>query len=386
MLISFSVKNHKGCSDINTDTLMISSKSKDLITIDVPIQKVSLLKSVFIVGMNGVGKTSYLDALWFMTKAANGEWYVGDRETYDYALPGQVLDKDKVSTYKIRITKDKFYSLEYGFSISGGFDVTIEREWLTLLTPKGEVPIFDRVRKDTPEIQIIVSGRGRYNKKTKMWEIFTPAYTYHVSPKMCMSIVNTLIEETSPRILSLTRVCHNIKEAKIKVPPYSCIKAVGDFFENKILFLQNVRECCIWRRITEKPYTVETAKELLSALYVKCADYYFDLTVKHEGSKIPPAVEKLIDLCLLMTYAGEHDILLVADDLCDGLDDIVVEKYLDLFHKTLSTDSQLLASSRNLSLISDCVLDYQMYLLTEKGNSYKVSESLGEALELLAGD
>ena len=31
-------------------------------------------------------------------------------------------------------------------------------------------------------------------------------------------------------------------------------------------------------------------------------------------------------------------------------------------------------------------MDYQMYLLTEKGKSRKVSESLGEALELLAGD
>ena len=147
---------------------MLSSKSEEDYAgaIDVPMQKFSLLKSAFIVGMNGVGKTSYLDALWFMTKAVNGEWYVSDREIYDYALPGQVLDKDKVSTYKIRITKDNFYSLEYGFSISGGFDVTIEREWLTLLTPKGEVPIFDRIRKDTPEIQIIVHGRGKYNKKT----------------------------------------------------------------------------------------------------------------------------------------------------------------------------------------------------------------------------
>ena len=194
------------------------------------------------------------------------------------------------------------------------------------------------------------------------------------------------MEETSSRILLVTRAYHFIKEAKIKVPSYSCIKAIGDFFENKILFLQDVRECRTWRRITEKTCTVETAKELLSALDVKCADYYFDLTVKHEGSKVPPAIEKLIDLCLLMTYAGEHDILLVVDDLCDRLDDIVTEEYLDLFHQALSTDSQLLASCRNPSIISNCVLDYQMYLLTEKGKSYRMSESIGEALELLVGD
>lgn len=150
MLIGFTFKNYASFYEENIFTMKSSAdtKFKDLNTIKTKYGE--LLKSAFVLGANGSGKSNFINAVNFMKDVVLAELSLQSKliaSVNNFAF--SKISDDTPSVFEIEfIADDMVY--EYGFELIGG---EVNREYLYKKTKRKTI-VFDRTSPDFNDISL----------------------------------------------------------------------------------------------------------------------------------------------------------------------------------------------------------------------------------------
>jgi hypothetical protein len=387
MLVSFCTKNHKGLSgnnfSENSDTLFVADgelregtkQFSGLRRNGEEQGDLDLNRSVFILGDNGSGKSSLIDALYCMTKlVVDGNWYCSGNLKAD-------------STYRVILTISEEHLAEYEFTVTE--HQTIAREKLSVMhkDDKEETLIFDRLHISANQTKLL-----DYSDDEKLFFMRTNEYSYWFSK---------LFTQTDFEKLSVIINCDNDDTFPLKAndlllsgcidytynwPFMYGIRDVYRFFENGIKFWSDIKDDSDFFSNSLFPVgLIDDVESMFS-----CAGYSelslvlrkilrksksSNLFEKWDKEKIPNSIRELIRLYTMVAYAKQNDILLVMDDFGDNLSEKYVRNLVRLFLSEIKNESQLLATSHKESclLSLDCLENDQFWIM-EKGNLICLSE------------
>ena len=382
MLVSFCAKNHKGLSgnnfSENSDTLFVADgelregtkQFSGLRRNGEEQGDLNLNRSVFILGDNGSGKSSLINALYCMTKlVVDGNWYCSGNLKAD-------------STYRVILTISDEHLAEYEFTVTD--HQTIAREKLSVMhkDDKEETLIFDRLHISANQTKSL-----DYSDDEKLFFMRTNEYSYWFSK---------LFTQTDFEKLSVIINCDNDDILPLKAndlllsgcidytynwPFMYGIRDVYRFFENGIKFWYDIKDDSDFFSNSLFPVgLIDDVESMLSF----CAGYN-DLSLvlrkilrkskssnlfeKWDKEKIPNSIRELIRLYTMVAYAKQNNILLVMDDFGDNLSEKYVRNLVRLFLSEIKNESQLLATSHKESCLLDLdCLENDQFWIMEKGN------------------
>lgn len=390
MLVSFCAKNHKGLSgnnfSENSDTLFVAdgelregTKQFSGLRLNGEEQKdLNLNRSVFILGDNGSGKSSLIDALYCMTKLVlDGNWSYSRGSKFD-------------STYRVILTISEEHLAEYEFTITD--HQTIAREKLSVAhkDDKEETLIFDRLHISTSQTKSLDCSDDE-----KLSFMRTNEYAYWFSKLFTqtdLEKLSVIINGDNDDILPLERDNLLLSECinyTYNWPFMYGIRDVYRFFENGIKFWSDIKDDSDFFSNSLFPVgLIDDVESMFS-----CAGYNelslvlrkilrksksSNLFEKWDKEKIPNSIRELIRLYTMVAYAKQNNILLVMDDFGDNLSEKYVRNLARLFLSEIKNESQLLATSHKESCLLglDCLENDQFWIM-EKGSLVCLDEYKG---------
>lgn len=379
MLISFNVSNHLGVSSMMEDCLFVADTKNRSPIRNSELQKdgCSILTSVFLLGDNGSGKTSYLNALYSMAKFVTGDDFGPISRARTVA--------DKESSYEIVIKDNENILIEYSFTV-GGDKITVTRENLTVSNNGAETVIFDRVHTDNPIKESLAEAypAEHYRKLTADdYKYYIRVYDYYgITPFEVLENGNEALIPLR-NDLFLTN-CWAYSE---DWPDVYGIKQVCKFFENGIVFWQDVKDDSnFFSNILSFEEIYRDAKSMAFRSGYNGNLSPFLRRLKKCRSKVSWAdslkkedylirsIDEIIKLYSLIAFARQKEVILVIDDFGDNLSGSFVRDIIDNF-MSLTCRSQLLAATHKEGIIlSNGEISNDSIYIMKEGNCIRLNE------------
>ena len=386
MLVLFNATNHKGLapelSHQDNNTSYISNPSKTVKLSELQEGGLRLYDSIFILGDNGSGKTSYLDALYAMAACIKDE-------AIQPILKGNE-SKHCPSTYRIIITPDGTTLIEYEFIYQNSTGIL--RETLTVSDKDHkDMVVFDRVHTDHDIDHKNVIAEIYAGKNYKI--VHTDDYIYWINclDKESFFLMENILrgcdEYVIPDSQSLfLSSCWNYSE---DWPATYGIEQICRFFEDGMIFWKDIRDDInSFSSMLSFDGIYNDTKSMIHKSGFAGDKTPFLKRVKSwkSGSKHPSrtpqsiyttcSMDDILKLYILFAYAKRNEVLIVIDDFRDNFSENFVNNLIETFHNTVTNRSALLVTSHKTSLMRLSCLNLEQFYAMVKGCPMRLNEKL----------
>ena len=361
MLLQFVFKNHK-CFYDETVLDLTATKEKRHLNEVFDVNGNKILPLIEIHGANASGKTSLLEALYFMIKTIKTSSKIDinkDLETIPFAFSDKAMKKN--SEYEISFVLGDF-EYRYGFSINkNGFD----EEWLYQrkfsIYSKTEKIVFERSKDN------IVFG-SKYQKYQKTWELFSN----NIETKKLLVLSIVALKEETGLFRNILNFISNIhyREEKLLTNEISIniLKHQDKLFSKFQEIIQEFDPCLLGIEI--KKANIDTPEELYIIRGVhKNIDNnninYIPLDNESNGTI------KLFNIIPSILANLDTGGILIVDELDVKLHPLLFEKIINMYKdkKINKKNAQIIYTAHSTYLLNSDSLRRDEIYLVEKNNS-----------------
>ena len=373
MLLQFKFKNHKCFYDeAILDLTATQEKGHNDTLID--INRNEILPIIEINGANASGKSSVLEALYFMitTIKMSSKFDISkDLITNPFAFDN--TSKNKNSEYEISILIDG-YEYRYGFSMN---KKEFEEEWLYKKK-------FDNVKKYAQKIifernKNKVEFGSSYTKYKKTWELFVS--NIELKKSLILSIVSIkepdgILRDIYEYINNINFKIENIFKKQISIQILNQNSSLYNKFQN---IIREFDPCLYGIKVEKSSEDPEDKSYKLSGIHKNVDDNSKNFLIPLENESA--GTIKMFNILPEVLKNLEQGGLLCIDELDTKLHPLLFKRIVDLYkdRETNKNNAQLIYTAHSTFLFdSDELRRDELYLvekdLSGRSNLYSLSE------------